>query len=74
MKKNQYKVVGNKKTGYAVVAKTGGTEYDLIETRLDATAICSILNRGVGPEWDKVEPLLAKEKAKLAGFVRPSQK
>lgn len=67
MKKNQYKLEGNQKTGFAVVTREGGAiEYDLIDSRAEATAICSILNQGIGPEWDKVEPLLAKEMAKLS--------
>lgn len=52
---NKYKVVGGEAQGYAVVARSGGIEYDLIETKAMAVAIRRVLNAGIGPEWDAVE-------------------
>ena len=43
----------------------GVIEYDNLESRAEAIAICKVLNRGIGPEWDKVEAALAAQKEKL---------
>lgn len=52
--RKDYKLVGVKKRGYAVVHKSGGIEYDLLETRELAVVIRDVLNAGIGPEWDAV--------------------
>lgn len=59
----KYKVVGSKlrKFGVAMmIGKRSVIEYDLLDTREEARAICAVLNRGIGPEWDLVSAELAK--------------
>jgi hypothetical protein len=53
-----YKIVGNKKIGYAVVMQNGVIEYDLLESRTEAKEIRDALNAGIGPEWDAVSDYL----------------
>ena len=36
----------------------GGIVYDLIETRVEAERICTLLNRGVPAEWDILQKYL----------------
>ncbi|HXN71491.1 MAG TPA: hypothetical protein VN861_02945 [Candidatus Acidoferrales bacterium] len=59
--KVKYRVTGNRPFGVSVIG--GGLEYDLIYARKDADIICGILNEGIGPEWDDVEPEFNKRKA-----------
>jgi hypothetical protein len=53
-----YKVVGS--GPYGVTLRSGIIEYDLVDSRVEADTICAILNEGIGPEWDLVEPELRK--------------
>jgi len=54
----QYKVTGI--GPFAVKTIEGAIEYDLIDSLWEADDICRILNQGIGPEWDKVEPHMQK--------------
>lgn len=56
-KKAKYRVDGD---GPFCVEDRGGIVYDLIDSKTEAEAICKILNKGIGPEWDVVEPELRK--------------
>ena len=58
-----YRIVGNKKDGYAVLTSNGAIEYDLLESRSLAVQIRNILNRGIGPDWDAVEREMEGEDA-----------
>jgi hypothetical protein len=59
MKRTKYKVIGNGPFGVAM--QNGVIEYDLLDTKKEATDICAVLNDGIGPEWDAVEAeLLAR--------------
>lgn len=53
-------MVGNKREGFAVLDKHGAIEYDLLKDRLYAKKLCAVLNKGIGPEWDKVQPVLKR--------------
>lgn len=62
--KTQYKVVGQG-TCWGVseiVGNRSGIVYDLLESQKEAEEICTLLNSGVGPEWDALEPILSRGK------------
>lgn len=56
----KYKVVGGGSC-YGVAHLSGGLEYDNLDTKAEATRICAVLNRGIGPERDAVEAELDAE-------------
>lgn len=35
--------------------RRGLVVYDLIETEAEARIICAVLNKGIGPEWFKIQ-------------------
>lgn len=59
MAQAKYKVCGpNRLDEYGVSEKKSGSiVYDLLPKK-EALAIRRLLNKGVGPDWDEVEPLL----------------
>jgi hypothetical protein len=44
--------------GLAVVGPDGATLYDLLDSAQMAHDICTVLNAGIGPEWDAVSAAL----------------
>jgi hypothetical protein len=52
--------------GVAVLDKRGAVLYDLLDSAKEARNIASICNRGIGPEWDAVEPELERLTRKQA--------
>jgi hypothetical protein len=47
-------------SGLAVVSEEGAIEYDLLESPQLAHDICTVLNAGIGPEWEAVSDALEK--------------
>lgn len=64
--KQIYSVEGNTKRGFAVVDHHGAIEYDLLESRKEATQIKNVLNSGIGPEWDAVSQELRARKERCS--------
>lgn len=60
-KREQYSIRGDDARGYCVVDAKGGTIYDSLESREYAESICSVLNSGIGPDWDDVEAELVRQ-------------
>lgn len=45
---------------FGVEEEGGGIIYDNLTSRQEAEDIAVVLNAGIGPEWDEVEPALER--------------
>jgi hypothetical protein len=45
---------------FNIVGRYGSVVYDLLDSRQEADAICTIVNEGFGPDWEVVEPILRR--------------
>lgn len=59
--------------GCVVEVADGSLVYDLVADPEEARLICEILNRGIGPEWDAVEPVLRRWKMSARKKPAPDQ-
>lgn len=60
--------------GVAVLDALGGSVYDLLKSKEEACKIRDILNDGIGPEWDAVEPELYRRRAEYGRVTREGGK